>query len=74
MYIDFYFRDEGVVLKDLGSKWTPNKRDDRWLKIKPDYLNLGADLDLLIIGITTSSPCNFVSFDLMLVAFFYNLI
>lgn len=43
-------RDEGVVLKDLGSKWEPGDRSGKWLKVKPDYNKAGADLDVLIIG------------------------
>lgn len=39
-----------MVLKDLASQWSPNNRDGRWCKIKPDYMDLGSDLDLLIIG------------------------
>ncbi|KAG0616397.1 hypothetical protein M758_5G112000 [Ceratodon purpureus] len=42
--------DEGIVIKDLGSQYSPDNRDGRWLKVKPDYVNLGTDLDLLIIG------------------------
>ncbi|KAG1326863.1 DNA ligase 4 [Cocos nucifera] len=43
-------RDEGIVLKDLGSKWEPGDRSGKWLKLKPDYIHAGADLDVLIIG------------------------
>ncbi|KAK1322796.1 DNA ligase 4 [Acorus calamus] len=43
-------RDEGVVLKDLGSKWEPGDRSGKWLKLKPDYIHAGSDLDVLIIG------------------------
>ncbi|MQL70275.1 hypothetical protein Taro_002562, partial [Colocasia esculenta] len=43
-------RDEGIVLKDLGSKWEPSDRSGKWLKLKPDYIHAGADLDVLIIG------------------------
>ncbi|KAJ7541379.1 hypothetical protein O6H91_10G057100 [Diphasiastrum complanatum] len=42
--------DEGIVVKDLNSKWTPGNRDGRWCKIKPDYVSMGADHDLVIIG------------------------
>ncbi|KAI3965743.1 hypothetical protein MKX01_010700 [Papaver californicum] len=34
-------RDEGIVLKDLGSKWEPNDRSGKWLKLKPDYIHTG---------------------------------
>ncbi|XP_073003706.1 putative DNA ligase 4 [Typha latifolia] len=43
-------RDEGIVLKDLGSKWEPSDRGGKWLKLKPDYIHAGSDLDVLIIG------------------------
>ncbi|KAF7146971.1 hypothetical protein RHSIM_Rhsim03G0267200 [Rhododendron simsii] len=43
-------RDEGIVVKDLGSKWEPSDRSGKWLKLKPDYIRAGSDLDVLIIG------------------------
>ncbi|KAL8039990.1 hypothetical protein ABFX02_10G071500 [Erythranthe guttata] len=43
-------RDEGIVLKDLASKWEPSDRSGKWLKLKPDYIRAGSDLDVLIIG------------------------
>lgn len=43
-------RDEGIILKDLGSKWEPGDRNGKWLKVKPDYVRAGSDLDVLIIG------------------------
>ncbi|KAB1200254.1 putative DNA ligase 4 [Morella rubra] len=43
-------RDEGVIIKDLGSKWEPGDRSGKWLKLKPDYIRAGSDLDVLIIG------------------------
>ncbi|XP_031271275.1 DNA ligase 4 [Pistacia vera] len=43
-------RDEGIVLKDLGSKWEPSDRSGKWLKLKPEYIRSGSDLDVLIIG------------------------
>ncbi|XP_038710852.1 DNA ligase 4 isoform X2 [Tripterygium wilfordii] len=43
-------RDEGIVLKDLGSRWDPGDRGGKWLKLKPDYIRAGSDLDVLIIG------------------------
>ncbi|EXC31206.1 DNA ligase 4 [Morus notabilis] len=42
--------DEGIILKDLGSKWEPSDRSGKWLKLKPDYVRAGSDLDVLIIG------------------------
>lgn len=46
-----HFRDEGIVLKDLGSKWEPSDRSGKWLKLKPEYIHAGSDLDVLIIGL-----------------------
>ncbi|GAB4853505.1 hypothetical protein Ancab_017696 [Ancistrocladus abbreviatus] len=43
-------RDEGIVLKDLGSRWEPGDRSGKWLKLKPDYARASSDLDVLIIG------------------------
>ncbi|CAN6452740.1 unnamed protein product [Victoria cruziana] len=43
-------RDEGIVLKDVGSKWEPSDRSGKWLKLKPDYIHAESDLDVLIIG------------------------
>ncbi|KAG4167645.1 hypothetical protein ERO13_A13G208300v2 [Gossypium hirsutum] len=43
-------RDEGIVIKDLNSKWEPSDRSGKWLKLKPDYIRAGSDLDVLIIG------------------------
>uniref|UniRef100_A0A0E0KUV9 DNA ligase IV n=1 Tax=Oryza punctata TaxID=4537 RepID=A0A0E0KUV9_ORYPU len=43
-------RDEGIILKDLESKWEPGDRSGKWLKLKPDYIHAGADLDVIIIG------------------------
>lgn len=46
------------MLKDLGSKWEPGDRSGKWLKLKPDYIHAGSDLDVLIIGLflSYSSP------------------
>lgn len=49
-----YFRDEGIVLKDLGSKWEPSDRSGKWLKLKPEYIHPSSDLDVLIIGLQLS--------------------
>ncbi|KAI6682626.1 hypothetical protein NL676_036507 [Syzygium grande] len=43
-------RDEGIILKDLSSKWEPGDRSGKWLKLKPDYVRASTDLDVLIIG------------------------
>lgn len=47
----YALRDEGIVLKDLGSKWDPSDRSGKWLKLKPEYIRAGSDLDVLIIGL-----------------------
>jgi hypothetical protein len=47
----YALRDEGIVLKDLGSKWEPSDRSGKWLKLKPEYIRAGSDLDVLIIGL-----------------------
>lgn len=57
----FVLRDEGVVLKDLGSKWEPGDRSGKWLKLKPEYIRAGSDLDVLIIGLY-SICCSFSLF------------
>ncbi|KAK3023554.1 hypothetical protein RJ639_044639 [Escallonia herrerae] len=43
-------RDEGIVLKNLDSTWEPSDRSGKWLKLKPEYVRAGSDLDVLIIG------------------------
>ncbi|KAF6173895.1 hypothetical protein GIB67_039846 [Kingdonia uniflora] len=43
-------RDEGIVLKDLNSKWELSDWSTKWLKWKPDYVRTSSDLDVLIIG------------------------
>lgn len=42
-------QEEGLIIKDLSSKWAPGGRDKAWLKIKPEYLAT-EDLDCVIIG------------------------
>eukprot|EP00026_Physarum_polycephalum_P001548 Phypoly_transcript_01550.p1 GENE.Phypoly_transcript_01550~~Phypoly_transcript_01550.p1 ORF type:complete len:948 (+),score=159.21 Phypoly_transcript_01550:87-2930(+) len=43
--------DEGIMIKDLESLYIPSERKEKWVKIKPEYVEgLGDDLDLLIIG------------------------
>jgi DNA ligase 4 len=51
----FEHRDEGIVLKDLDSKWEPSDRSGKWLKLKPEYVRPGSDLDVLIIGLLNFS-------------------
>ncbi|KAM7273454.1 hypothetical protein ACFE04_028118 [Oxalis oulophora] len=43
-------RDEGIVVKDLDSKWEPGDRSAKWMKLKPEYVHPSSDLDVLIIG------------------------
>eukprot|EP00899_Mesostigma_viride_P003928 jgi/Mesvir1/13536/Mv26189-RA.1 len=43
-------RMEGVVIKDLRSPWKAGDRSDNWQKLKPDYLDAGTDLDMLVMG------------------------
>lgn len=40
------------MIKDLESAYIPSERKEKWIKIKPEYVEgLGDDLDLLIIGL-----------------------
>ncbi|GAY37253.1 hypothetical protein CUMW_027640, partial [Citrus unshiu] len=48
--LNSHVRPQGIVLKDLGSKWEPGDRSGKWLKLKPEYIRAGSDLDVLIIG------------------------
>lgn len=42
---------EGIVIKQLQSKYYVDKRSDFWLKIKPEYLEeFGENVDLVVIG------------------------
>lgn len=45
---------EGIMVKDLDSSWDPGDRSTKWLKLKPDYMNTGSDLDVIIIGMMSS--------------------
>lgn len=39
------------MIKNLNSTYCPNERKNKWIKIKPEYIEgIGDDLDLLIIG------------------------
>eukprot|EP01124_Arcella_intermedia_P024176 TRINITY_DN4012_c0_g1_i3.p1 TRINITY_DN4012_c0_g1~~TRINITY_DN4012_c0_g1_i3.p1 ORF type:complete len:941 (-),score=258.52 TRINITY_DN4012_c0_g1_i3:49-2478(-) len=43
--------DEGIVVKNLDSVYKPNERKEKWIKLKPEYLEgVGDTLDLLILG------------------------
>eukprot|EP01132_Coremiostelium_polycephalum_P002500 gene2500-3093_t len=44
-------RDEGIMIKNLNSSYVPGERKEKWIKLKPEYLDgVGDDLDLVIIG------------------------
>ncbi|XP_046978347.1 DNA ligase 4 isoform X2 [Vanessa cardui] len=44
-------QDEGIVVKDVNSYYKPNKRNEGWYKIKPEYTDdTMVDLDLVVIG------------------------
>eukprot|EP01147_Barroeca_monosierra_P009635 gene9635-1856_t len=44
-------REEGVIIKDIDSKYILGRRDKSWIKWKPEYIDALADtLDLLIVG------------------------
>jgi DNA ligase-4 len=44
-------REEGIMVKDLASTYVPNERGQKWIKIKPEYVQgVGDDFDLLILG------------------------
>jgi len=42
---------EGLVLKNPGSDYRLNERNDMWMKVKPEYMNeFGENLDCVVIG------------------------
>lgn len=44
-------RQEGIMIKDLESSYIPNERKEKWIKLKPEYIDgIGDDLDLIIMG------------------------
>jgi DNA ligase-4 len=44
-------REEGIMIKSLDSVYKPNERKDKWIKLKPEYIDgVGDDLDLIIMG------------------------
>jgi DNA ligase-4 len=48
-------QEEGIVLKDLNSKYLPGERSSAWAKLKLDCLdNMTHDLDLVVIGASYS--------------------
>ncbi|CAH2352145.1 DNA ligase 4 [[Candida] railenensis] len=45
-------RSEGVMLKNVNSKYKIAQRDNSWVKVKPEYLEqFGENLDLVVIGV-----------------------
>lgn len=45
------YNSEGIILKNIYSKYMIGKRIDTWIKIKPEYLeNFGENMDLVVIG------------------------
>jgi DNA ligase 4 len=42
-------KEEGIMVKALGSPWEPNNRSYNWLKMKPDYVS-EVDIDMVVIG------------------------
>lgn len=45
------YNSEGIILKNIYSKYMIGQRIDTWIKIKPEYLeNFGENLDLIVIG------------------------
>lgn len=45
-------RSEGIMVKNVKSKYHVAKRDNSWIKVKPEYLEqFGENLDLVVIGI-----------------------
>jgi DNA ligase-4 len=44
-------REEGIMVKDLASIYVPNERAQKWIKVKPEYIDgVGDDFDLIILG------------------------
>jgi hypothetical protein len=39
-----WLQEEGIVLKQPGSRWRPNDRSGAWLKLKPDYIHVRPQL------------------------------
>jgi DNA ligase-4 len=39
------------MIKDMESTYVPNERKNKWIKLKPEYVDgVGDDLDLVILG------------------------
>ena len=44
-------RKEGLVMKEASSKYTCAARDERWVKLKPDYVGgFNRTFDCLVVG------------------------
>lgn len=44
-------RQEGIMVKNLDSVYVPAERKDKWIKLKPEYIDgVGDSLDMLILG------------------------
>jgi hypothetical protein len=51
------------MIKDLESPYIPSERKEKWVKIKPEYVEgMGDDMDLLIIGKIFFCLCSFFFF------------
>lgn len=45
-------RSEGIMVKNVNSRYHWGERDNSWIKVKPEYLDLfGENIDVVIIGI-----------------------
>ena len=42
-------KEEGIIVKDLGSVWAPGDRRGTWVKLKPDYVH-NSEIDAVIIA------------------------
>ena len=42
-------KEEGIIVKDLGSVWAPRDRRGTWVKLKPDYVH-NSEIDAVIIA------------------------
>jgi hypothetical protein len=44
-------RQEGIMVKKVDSIYVPNERKEKWIKIKPEYMDgVGDDMDMIILG------------------------
>ncbi|ODV60035.1 DNA ligase (ATP) DNL4, partial [Ascoidea rubescens DSM 1968] len=52
---------EGIVVKDINSRYKANERSPDWIKVKPEYLEeFGDNVDVLIIGKINSKKPSFI--------------